>query len=86
MIQAMNNHVFVEPIKETKQVGGLDLISKYDEEDRYCKATVIYVDDTLPLSSGNVILYDKNNGHDFQDDDGKLLRVLHARDVVGCVK
>lgn len=81
MINPLNSHLFVKPVKETKKVGGVDLITQYDEQDRYHKAVVKYADETLPLEVEDIILYDKHNGHEFQSDDG-MLTVLHARDII----
>lgn len=82
MIEPLNNHVFVKPIKETKKVGMVDMITKYDEQDRYNKAEVVVSDPNVPLECCDIILYDKHNGHEFQSDDSGMLTVLHARDVV----
>lgn len=81
-ITPMNGHIFVRHIKETKKVGGLDLIGKIDDEDRYSKAEVVYAEEHGPLSIGSIVLFDKNNGHDFQDED-EMLRVLHLGNIVG---
>lgn len=80
----MNGYLFVSPVQETKQVGGIDLISKLDEEDRYCKAVVKFTDPNLPLKENDMILYDKNNGHQYQYQD-ELLTVLRVVDVVGVI-
>lgn len=84
MIDPKNGFIFLDKIKETKTVGEIDLISIFDEEDRYSKATVVYCDSDTPLKPGDVVLYDKNNGHTHQYED-KLLLVLHTRDVVGLI-
>ena len=79
-IEQKNGHVFVRPLKETKKTGGLELISKLDEQDRYSKAEVVFCEEVL--NEGDIILYDKNNGHGFQIND-ELLTVLRLGDVVG---
>ena len=81
-IEPKNGHVFIRPIKETKEVGGIELISKIDEQDRYSKAEVVFAEE--PLKPSDIILYDKSNGHGFQFND-ELLTVLHIRDVVGLI-
>ena len=78
----MNGHIFVAPLRETKTIAGVDLIAKFDEEDRYRKATVIFVDEQLPLKEGDVVLYDGSNGHGFHHED-KLLTVLTHHNIVG---
>lgn len=81
-VEPLNGHIFVRPIKETKQVGGIDLTSKYDEQDRYRKAEVVFVDADLPLDCCDIVLYDKHNGEGFQVN-GELLTVLHVSNIVG---
>ena len=81
-IVPMNGHIFVRPIQETKQVGGIDLTSKYDEQDRFKKGEVVFVDENLPLECCDIVLYDKNNGDGFQVN-GELLTVLTASNIVG---
>lgn len=81
-IVPMNGHIFVKHISETKKVGELDLISQIDDQDRYSKAEVIYAEEFGPLKVGAVVLYDKSNGHDFQDEDD-MLKVLHLSNIVG---
>ena len=82
VIEPMNGHIFVRPIKETKQVGGLDMITKSDEQDRFRKAEVVYADAELPVECCDVVLYDKHNGDGFQVN-GELLTVLHVNNIVG---
>lgn len=83
-IKAMNGSVFVLPIRETKQVGGYDLISKTDEQDRYIKGEVIFACEHTPLEKGDVVLYDKSNGFKYQHDKD-LLTVLGVGAIVGVV-
>ena len=79
-IEPKNGHVFVRPIPETKEVGGIELITKLDEQDRYRKAEVVFTEE--PLKCCDIVLYDKANGHGFQFNN-ELLTVLHLRDIVG---
>ena len=81
-VTPFNGNIFVLPIRETKQTGGLDLISRLDEEDRYVTGEVIYACELTPLTSGDIVLYDKSNGHGYQDDDS-LLTVLHISNITG---
>ena len=78
----MNGWVFIRPIAETKQTGGLDLIAKFDEQDRYSKAEVVFAQEGSPLKCCDIILYDKHNGHGYQYES-ELLTVLATVDVVG---
>ena len=79
-IKPLNGHIFIRPIKETKQVGGIDLISSVDEQDRYSKAEVVFAESIV--SEGDIILYDKSNGHGYQHEQ-ELLTVLHVGNIVG---
>lgn len=81
MVHPMNGYIFIKKITETKKVGGLDVITAYDSQDRYKKGKVKYVADLL--EEGDIVLYDELNGHDFQDEDGELLTVLHLKNVIG---
>lgn len=82
VVNPMNGNVFIRPLKETKQTGGLDLISKYDEQDRYSKGEVVFSDSKLPIECCDILMYDKNNGHGFQIN-GELLTVLHISNIIG---
>lgn len=81
MIEPQNGYIFIKPVKETKQVGGIDMISMYDEEDRYRKGLVVYACSSTPIKPEHIVLYDFSNGFGFQDGDD-LLTVLRAGDVV----
>ena len=81
-VRTMNGFVFIRPIKETKEVGGIDMITKIDEQDRYSKAEVVFTTD--PLKCSDIILYDKANGNGYQHND-ELLTVLHVTDVIGVI-
>ncbi len=78
----MNGYLFIRPIKETKQVGKIDLISRVDEQDRYTKGEVVFVDESLPLECCDIILYDKSNG-DGHQVNGELLTALHVKNIIG---
>lgn len=80
----MNGFVFVRPIKETKKAGGLELIAKLDEQDRFSKAEVVFAEVDGPLAEGDIVLYDKNNGHGFQFNE-ELLTVLNLHNIVGVI-
>ena len=79
-VKPHNGYIFVRPIKETKTTGGLELISKIDEQDRYSKAEVVFAEDTV--QPGETILYDRSNGFGFQIND-ELLTVLHLGNIIG---
>ena len=81
-IEPMNGWIFIRPIAETKSTGGLELIAKYDEQDRYSKAEVVFAQEDSPLKCCDIILHDKSNGHGFQHE-GEMLTVLRLGDVVG---
>ena len=79
-VRTMNGHLFIRPIADTKEVGGLEMITKIDEQNRYSKAEVVFATD--PLKCCDIILYDKANGHGYQHED-ELLTVLHVSNVIG---
>lgn len=83
-IKPLNGNIFLLPIKETKQVGGIDLTAKLDEDDRYRKGEVIYSCDTTPVVPGDILLYDKNNGFGFQHGD-HFYTVLHIGNIKGII-
>jgi len=81
-LELMNNHLACRPIRETKTVGGAELITKTDVQNRYSKGEVVYVDANLPLNVGDVVLYDKNNG-DSLHINNELITVLAIANIVG---
>jgi len=82
-MQAVNDYVIVDKIKEgPKKVGGLILTDETDETNRYRKANVVSVGNTVEVvKKDNVIYYDAIAGHDISYDD-KMYRVIRARDIV----
>ena len=82
-MQAINDYVIVDKIKEgPKKVGGLILTDDTDEDNRYKKANIISVgNDVDVVKEGDTIYYDKHAGHDigYKDD---LYKVIRARDIV----
>lgn len=85
VIEGLNGHIYVTPIKETKQIGGLDLISKFDQDDRYGQAEVVYTDPKSPIEEGMIVVYDKSNSNFHQFGDEKLL-VLQINTLQGIIK
>ena len=82
-MQAINDYVIVDKIKEEpKKVGGLILTDTTDEDNRYKKANVISVGNDAPMiKEGDVVFYDKHAGHDIGYNE-KMYRVIRARDIV----
>ena len=82
-MQAINDYVIVDVIKEEqKKVGGLILTDKTDEDNRYKKATIISVGNLVEIvTRGDVVFYDKHAGHDIGYND-ELYRVIRMRDIV----
>jgi len=82
-MQAINYFVVVEKIKEApKKVGGLELTESQNSDIRYLKAKVISVGNLVEvLKEGDVVYYDKHNGHGIQWKD-KLYHVLKLADIV----
>jgi co-chaperonin GroES (HSP10) len=82
-MQAINYFVVIEKIKEApKTVGGLELTETQNSDVRYLKGKVISAGDQVPmLKAGDVVYYDKHNGHGIQWKD-KLYHVLKLGDIV----
>ena len=82
-MQAINDYVIIDQIKEEpKKVGGLILTDKTDEDNRYKKANIISVGNLVEgVKNGDVIFYDKHAGHDIGYND-ELYRVIRMRDIV----
>jgi co-chaperonin GroES (HSP10) len=82
-MQAINYFVVIEKIKEApKTVGGLELTETQNSDVRYLKGKVISVGDQVTmLKEGDVVYYDKHNGHGIQWKD-KLYHVLKLGDIV----
>jgi len=82
-MQAINYFVVIEKIKEApKTVGGLELTETQNSDVRYLKGKVISVGDQVTmLKEGDVVYYDKHNGHGIQWKD-ELYHVLKLGDIV----
>ena len=86
-MQAINYFVVIEKIKEApKTVGGLELTETQNSDVRYLKGKVISVGDQVKglsttLKEGDVVYYDKHNGHGIQWKD-QLYHVLKLGDIV----
>ena len=82
-MQAINYFVVIEKIKEApKTVGGLELTELQNSDVRYLKGKVISVGNLVEvLKKGDVVYYDKHNGHGIQWKD-KLYHVLKLGDIV----
>lgn len=82
-MQAINQNVVVEKIKEAPQkVGGLELTESQDKDVRYLKGKVISVGEQVPIvTPGDIVRYDKHAGHGIQYDD-VLYYVIKVTDIV----
>ena len=82
-MQAINDYVIVDKIKEEKKkVSGLILTDETDESNRYKKANIISVGNLVEgVKKGDTIFYDKHAGHDIGYND-ELYRVIRMRDIV----
>ena len=82
-MQAVNNYIIVEKIKQgPKKVGGLILTEDIDEDNRYIKAKAISVGNLVEgIKEKDVIYYDKHAGHGIQHKD-KFYHVIKQMDVV----
>ena len=82
-MQAVNNYIIVEKIKQgPKKVGGLILTEDIDEDNRYIKAKVISIGNLVEgIKNNDVVYYDKHAGHGVQYKD-ILYYVIRSGDVV----
>ena len=82
-MQAINYFVVIEKIKEApKTVGGLELTENQNSDVRYLKGKVISAGDQVTmLKEGDVVYYDKHNGHGIQWKD-ELYHALKLGDIV----
>ena len=82
-MKAINYYVVVEKIKEEpKNVGGLELTEAQNSDVRYLKAKVISAGNLVEaISEGDIVYYDKHNGHGIQWKD-ELYHVLKLADIV----
>jgi co-chaperonin GroES (HSP10) len=82
-MKAINYFLVLDKIKEEpKTVGGIELLEKYDQDTRYNKAKVLSVGDKIDvINKGDIVWYDKHNGHGIQFDD-KLYYVVNLGDIV----
>ena len=82
-MQAVNNYIIVQKIKQgPKTVGGLILTEDIDEDNRYLKAKVISVGNLVEgINKKDTVYYDKHAGHGVQYKD-ILYQVIRSGDVV----
>ena len=82
-MQAVNNYIIVEKIKQgPKKVGGLILTEDIDDDNRYIKANVISVGNFVEgIKNNDVVYYDKHAGHGVQYKE-TLYYVIRSMDVV----
>jgi len=82
-MKAINYYVVVEKIKEEpKKVGGLELTEAQNSDVRYLKAKVVSRGNLVEaINDGDIVYYDKHNGHGIQWKD-KLYHVLKLADIV----
>jgi len=82
-MQAVNNYIIVEKIKQgPKKIGGLILTEDIDEDNRYIKAKVISIGNLVEgIKNNDVVYYDKHAGHGVQYKE-TLYYVIRSMDVV----
>ena len=82
-MQAVNNYIIVEKIKQgPKTVGGLILTEDVDADNRYIKAKVISTGNLVEgINEKDVVYYDKHAGHCVQYKE-TLYYVIRSMDVV----
>ena len=82
-MKAVNHYIIVKKIEiGPNKVGGLILTEEVDKENRYLKAEVISIGDSVQgINEGDIVYYDKNAGHGIQHKD-KFYYVIRQMDVV----
>ena len=82
-MQAVNNYIIIEPIKEEpKEDSGLLIIDQHVDDIRYLKAKIISIGNlTEGINIGDIIYYDRRAGHGIEYDDN-LYQVIKQQDVV----
>ena len=82
-MQAINNYVIIEPLKEdVKKEKGLLIMDQHVDDIRYLKAKIISAGNfTEGLKKNDIIYYDRRAGHGIEYED-KLYQVIRQPDVV----
>ena len=82
-MKAVNYYLIIEQAKEgPKKVGGLILTDEVNEDNRYTKAKVISIGNTVEgVNEGDFVYYDKRAGHGIQHKD-TFYGVIKQTDVV----
>ena len=82
-MQAVNNYIIIDPIKEKAgKEEGLLIIDQHVDDIRYLKANVISIGNlTEGIKVGDTIYYDRRAGHGIEYDNN-LYQVIKQQDVV----
>ena len=82
-MQAVNNYIIIDPIKEDpKKEEGLLIIDQHVDDIRYLKANVISTGNlTEGIKIGDTIYYDRRAGHGIEYNNN-LYQVIKQQDVV----
>ena len=82
-MQAINNYIIIEPLKEEpKEDKGLLIMDQHVDDIRYLKGKIISVGNlTEGINIGDIIYYDRRAGHGIEYDDN-LYQVIKQQDVV----
>ena len=83
IMQAVNNYIIIDPIKEeVKEEEGLLIMDQHVDDIRYLKASVISIGNlTEGIKVGDIIYYDRRAGYGIEYDDN-LYQVIKQQDVV----
>ncbi len=82
-MQAVNNYIIIDPIKEeVKKEEGLLIIDQHVDDIRYLKANVISTGNlTEGIKAGDTVYYDRRAGHGIEYNNN-LYQVIKQQDVV----
>ena len=82
-MQAVNNYIIIDPIKEEiKKEEGLLIMDQHVDDIRYLKANVISTGNlTEGITVGDTVYYDRRAGHGIEYNNN-LYQVIKQQDVV----
>jgi co-chaperonin GroES (HSP10) len=82
-MQAINNYVIIDPIKEEiKKEEGLLIMDQHVDDVRYLKAKIISAGNmTEGIKKGDIIYYDRRAGYGIEYNDS-LYQVIKQFDIV----
>ena len=84
-IQAFGPYVILNKVKDTQSIGGIEMVSALDDQNRYIKGVVFSASKDVPLKEGDKIYYDKQNSFGIMIDNS-LHQVVLMNNIIGKVE